>query len=135
MLDKLRRLEERVVRMESSGKTKEERLLQEKVAASKEPVKQDLRKEQEEAQLEDVCRVKAVLQEPRNMMCREWAVLAAQEEGVGDKAGGLYGQVWLTSSGEEWTAGRAEEEATLQVVRADGDGPAEGGAAGTARSR
>ena len=49
MLDKLRRLEERVVRMESSGETKEERLLQEKVEASNEAVKQDLRKKQEEA--------------------------------------------------------------------------------------
>ena len=59
MLEKLRRLGERVERMESSGEEKEERLLQEKVEASNEAVKQDLRKKQEEAQLEDLGRVKA----------------------------------------------------------------------------
>ena len=49
MLEKLGRLEERVARTELSGETKEERLLQEKVEASNEAVKQDLRKKQEEA--------------------------------------------------------------------------------------
>ena len=63
--------------MELSGKTKEEGLLQEKVAASKEVVEPDLTKEQEEAQLEDVGKVKAGLQEWLNRMCRERAGLAA----------------------------------------------------------
>ena len=70
VLEVVRRLEERVERMESIGK-KEERLLQEKV--SKAPVMQDMRKYQE-----DVCRVKAGLQDNLDMLCRERAGLAAQ---------------------------------------------------------